>query len=118
MRAAVRVRLEGSLIDHVALQGGSIHVEGIAGSKMHFNRAAEILHDVNAAAQKTSIKEDISGRGLHAHAVKRWVNHLDVAADRVGFQLARAASAEQRAVDRLDNHVAVHVGELKICAYS
>ncbi len=83
---------------------------------MDFNRAAEILHDVDAAVQETAVKQDISGRSLHANAVERRLDHLHVAADGAGFQLSRAARTHKRTINRLDHHVAIHIGKLQVGA--
>src|SRR5665213_2169202 len=74
---------------------------------MHFDRATEIFHDVNAAAHKAAVEQDIAGRSLHPNTVKRGLNHLHVAADRICFQLPRATVADERTVDRLYDDVAV-----------
>src|SRR5712664_1580831 len=51
----MRVRLEGRLVDDVAFERGRIHIERIGAAKVDFDRAAEILHDINAAIQETPV---------------------------------------------------------------
>src|ERR1700682_3059217 len=116
MMVAVRIRLEGCLIDDATLQRGRIHIERIGAGEVDFNGATEILHDVDAAVQEAAIKQDISRGSLYANAVQRRLEHLHITADGVCLQLPRTSSAYERTVDGLNHHIAIYIGKLKVCA--
>ena len=70
----MRIRFKGSLVDHVAFERVRVQIERVIRGKVHFNGAAEIFHDVNAAAQKTAVEArkdpwSLSSAGLWSYLV-------------------------------------------------
>ena len=65
----MRVLDHGGLIDDQAVEGSGADVEKFLAGEADFDGAAVVFHDVDAAAQKIPIEEDIAGGGLQADVV-------------------------------------------------
>src|SRR6185312_14478755 len=65
--AAMSVGFKGCLVDDAAFQRSGVQIEGVIRGKMNFDGAAEILHNVNAAAEEVAVKHDVPRGSLHAN---------------------------------------------------
>ena len=107
-----------SLIDYVSEKGAGVYVEGIVAGEANFYGAAVILQDVNSAAKETAVEQNVAGRSLHANIVHYRLNQLEIATDGIGVEPARAARANQRASDGLDDEVPFDVLQSQVCGYA